>query len=73
MIRIKIYDKGRDETGVYIKIKCPANLMSAQLGALLITTCKMVRDAMTEPDKDAFLQMMGRAWDAQEERNNKNE
>lgn len=67
MIYIKIYGKGRDKTHIYAKIKCPADQRSAQLGALLIATCNIARDAMTDLDKDAFLQMMGDAWDAEAE------
>lgn len=68
MIHIKIYDKGHDEMHIYAKIKCPADQRSAQLGALLIATCNIVRDAMTDLDKDAFLRMMDRAWDMEAKR-----
>lgn len=68
MIHIKIYDKGHDETHIYAKIKCPADQRSAQLGALLIATCNIARDAMTDLDKDKFLQMMDRAWDVKTKR-----
>ena len=71
MIHVKIYDKGHDETHIYAKIKCPADQKSAQLGALLIATCQIARDAMTDLYKDKFLQMMGRAWDREAKRSEK--
>ena len=73
MIHIKIYDKGHDETHIYAKCRCPGDKKFAQLGALLMAACQIARDVQTGLDKDAFLRMMGRAWDAQEERRNRNE
>ena len=68
MIHIKIYAKGRDETHIYAKIKCHADQKSTNLGALLIATCQIARDAISGLDKDAFLRMMGAAWDAEAKR-----
>lgn len=68
MIQIKIYEKGRDETHIYTKCRCPEQQMSAQLGALLIATCRIARNATTKPDKDAFLRMMSTAWDIEQEK-----
>ena len=68
MIHIKIYDKGRDETRIYAKIKCPADQQSAQLGGLFMATCQIARDGLSGLDKDTFLRMMGRAWDMKTKR-----
>lgn len=68
MIHIKIYDKGHDETRIYVKRRCPKDQMRPQLGALLVATCQIVRDTISGLDKDAFLQMMGAAWDAEVKR-----
>ena len=68
MIHIKIYDKGRDETHIYAKIKCHADQKSTNLGALLIATCQIARDGLSGLDKDAFLRMMGTAWDMEAKR-----
>lgn len=68
MIHIKIYNKGRSKTRTYVKAHCPMQQIVAQMSALLIATCRIARDAMTDTDKDEFLQMMGAAWDAESER-----
>lgn len=68
MIHIKIYNKGRSKTHTYVKAHCPMQQIVAQMSALLIATCRIARDAMTDADKDKFLQMMGAAWDAESER-----
>ena len=68
MIQIKIYEKGHDETHIYAKCRCPRDKQSSQLGALMVATCQIARDAISGLDKDAFLRMMGRAWDAETKR-----
>lgn len=68
MIHVKIYDKGHDETHIYAKCRCPRDKQSSQLGALLVATCQIARDAMAKPDKDAFLRMMSTAWDIEQEK-----
>ena len=67
MIYIKIYGKGRDKTHIYTKADCPGNQIGPQVAALLVTTCQIARGAMAGLDKDAFLQMMCDAWDAEAE------
>ena len=73
MIHIKIYDKGHDETRIYVKRRCPKDQTRPQLGALLVATCQIARDAISGLDKDKLLRMMGAAWDAVEERGTGNE
>lgn len=68
MIYIKIYGKGRDKTHIYANANCRGNPIGPQVAALLATTCQIARDAMAGLDKDAFLQMMGAAWDAEVKR-----
>ena len=68
MIHIKIYEKGHDETHIYAKCRCPRDKQSSQLGALLVTTCQIARDAMAGLDKDAFLRMMSMAWDMEQDK-----
>lgn len=68
MIHVKIYDKGHDETHIYAKCRCPRDKQSSQLGALLVATCQIARDAISGLDKDAFLQMMDRTWDVETKR-----
>ena len=68
MIHIKIYDKGHDETHIYAKAHCPRQQMAAQLGALLVATCQIARDAISGLDKDKLLQMMSTAWDIEQDK-----
>lgn len=68
MIYIKIYGKGRDKTHIYTNANCRGNQIVPQVAALLATTCQIARDALAGLDKDAFLQMMGAAWDAEVKR-----
>lgn len=73
MIHIKIYGKGRGKTHIYANVDYSGQQMADQLTALLMTTCQIARDAISGLDKDEFLRIMGRAWDMQEERSNRNE
>lgn len=68
MIYIKIYGKGRDKTHIYTKADCKGDQIGPQVTALLVTTCQIARDAISGLDKDAFLRMMGTAWDMEAKR-----
>lgn len=68
MIHIKIYDKGHDETRIYVKRRCPKDQTRPQLGALLVATCQIARDAISGLDKDKLLQMMSTVWDMEQDK-----
>lgn len=68
MIHIKIYDKGCDEAHIYATCRCPKDQTRPQLGALLVATCQIARDAISGLDKDKLLQMMSTAWGAEAKR-----
>lgn len=71
MIHIKIYDKGHDETHIYVKCRCPKDQTRPQLGALLVATCQIARDAISGLDKDKLLQMMSTVWDMEQDKGGK--
>lgn len=68
MIHIKIYGKGKDTVHQWVKINCQQRNKSAEVSALLLTVCQIMRSASDgNMSRDEFLEAMGKAWDYKED------
>lgn len=68
MIHIKIYGKGKDRTHCWCKINCRTQDKSAEVSALLLTVCDIMRSASGDNmSRDKFLEAIGKAWDYKED------
>lgn len=68
MIHIKIYGKGKGMVYQWARIKCQPHNKSAEVSALLLTVCDIMRSASGDNmSRDKFLEAMGKAWDYKED------